>query len=76
MRNASHRLEAHIAKALNKIRKPSTVEEITDLLNAELEAGDQSFKVEKGRVLREREWNRLDSILVEKSPSQIGSTGH
>ena len=47
MRNPSHRLEAHIAKALNKIRKPSTVEAITDLLNGELEPGDQSFKVEK-----------------------------
>jgi len=34
--NSRHRLEDQISRALNKIRKPSTAEEITELLNSEL----------------------------------------
>jgi hypothetical protein len=45
--NPSRRLDVHIARALNKIRKPSTAEEITDLLNGELDPGDRSFHVEE-----------------------------
>ena len=40
-------IESHLAKALNKIRKPSTVEEVTDLLNKDLGPGDQFFGVEE-----------------------------
>jgi len=43
--NANHRLDEHILRALNKIKKPSTVEEITELLNRDLGPGDQPFQV-------------------------------
>jgi hypothetical protein len=42
--NASSRLEDHVLRALNKIRKPSTAEEITELLNRELGPGDRPFQ--------------------------------
>jgi hypothetical protein len=36
-------LDEHIWRALNKIRKPSTAEEITDVLNRDLGPGDPPF---------------------------------
>jgi hypothetical protein len=36
--------ERHISRALNKIKKPSTAGEITDLLNRDLEQGDPAFQ--------------------------------
>lgn len=41
--NANRRLEEHIRRALNKIKKPSTAEEITELLNRDLGPGDRPF---------------------------------
>jgi hypothetical protein len=41
--NSSLRLHEHILRALNKIKKPSTVEEITELLNRDLGPGDRPF---------------------------------
>ena len=35
--NVGRRLDEHILQALNKIRKPSTAGEITELLNRDLE---------------------------------------
>jgi hypothetical protein len=43
---ANHRLDRHILRALNKIKKPSTAEEITELLNRDLGSGDQPFQLE------------------------------
>jgi hypothetical protein len=43
--NPNRTLGLHITRALNKIRKPSTAEEITDLLNGELDSGDQTFQI-------------------------------
>ncbi len=43
----SRRLDEHISRALNKIRKPSTVEEITELLNGDLEPGDRAFQTKE-----------------------------
>jgi hypothetical protein len=40
----SSRRDAHISRALNKIRKPSTAEEITELLNRELDSEDRPFQ--------------------------------
>jgi hypothetical protein len=37
-------LSEHISLALNKIRKPSTAGEITELLNRDLEQGDRAFQ--------------------------------
>jgi hypothetical protein len=34
----------HILRALNKIRKPSTADEITELLNCDLDPEDQPFQ--------------------------------
>ena len=34
--NANRRLDEHVLRALNKIKKPSTSEEITELLNRDL----------------------------------------
>jgi hypothetical protein len=42
--NSSRRLDEHISRALNKIRKPSTAEEITELLNRDLEPEDRPFQ--------------------------------
>jgi hypothetical protein len=41
--NADRRLDEHILRALNKIKKPSTAEEITDLLNRDLDPGERPF---------------------------------
>ena len=43
--NAHHRLDGHILRALNKLEKPSTTEEIAELLNRDLGPGDQPFQV-------------------------------
>ena len=45
--NSGRNLNESITRALNKIRKPSTVEEITDLLNRELGPGDRSFQAKE-----------------------------
>jgi hypothetical protein len=42
--NADRRLDEHISRALNKIRKPSTAEEITELLNHDLGPRDRPFQ--------------------------------
>jgi len=41
----ANRLDEHMRRALNKIRKPSTAEEITDVLNRDLDPGDPPFQV-------------------------------
>lgn len=42
--NAKRRLDDHVLRALNKIKKPSSAEEITELLNRDLDPGDRPFK--------------------------------
>jgi hypothetical protein len=42
--NANRRLDDHLFRALNKIRKPSTAEEITELLNRDLDPGERPFQ--------------------------------
>jgi hypothetical protein len=42
--NLSRRLDEHILRALNKIRKPSTASEITELLNRDLDFDDGPFQ--------------------------------
>jgi hypothetical protein len=41
--NVNRRLDDHVLRALNKIRKPSTAEEITELLNRDLSPGERPF---------------------------------
>lgn len=58
--NANPRLDEHILRALNKIKKPSTAEELTELLNRDLGPGDQPFQVrEVATWLRKAEENVL-----------------
>ena len=58
--NASHRLDAHILRALNEIKKPGTAEEITELLNSDLGPGHQPFHVRQVAAwLRNAEENVL-----------------
>ena len=42
--NANRRLDQHVLRALNRIRKPSTAEEITELLNRDLGPGDRPIQ--------------------------------
>jgi hypothetical protein len=42
--NSNRRLDEHVLRALNRIRKPSTAEEITELLNRDLGPGDRPFQ--------------------------------
>jgi len=59
--NSRRRLDEHISRALNKIRKPSTAEEITELLNRDLEPEDRPF-----RTKEVAEWlrNAGDAVLT------------
>ena len=43
----STRLTADIARALNRIKKPSTAGEITELLNRELDPDDRAFRTQE-----------------------------
>jgi hypothetical protein len=43
----SRRLDEDITRGLNKIRKPSTAEEITELLNRDLELEDRPFQAKE-----------------------------
>jgi len=42
--NSNRNLNEHILRALNKIRKPSTSGEITELLNRDLDLDDRPFQ--------------------------------
>jgi hypothetical protein len=45
--NANRRLGEHILRALNKVKRPSTAEEITELLNRDLGLGDRPFQTKE-----------------------------
>jgi hypothetical protein len=59
--NSSRRLDEHISRALNKIRKPSTAEEITELFNRDLEPEDRPFRAKE---VAERLRNTEDTALT------------
>jgi hypothetical protein len=58
---SSSRLDAHISRALNTIRKPSTAEEITELLNRELDSEDRPFETKE---VAERLHNSQNAVLT------------
>jgi hypothetical protein len=58
--NSSH-LDEHISRGLNKIRKPSMAEEITELVNGDLEPDDRPFQT---KDVAERLRNTGDSALT------------
>lgn len=45
--NADPRLDEQLRRALNKIKRPSTAEEITELVNRDLGSEDRPFQVEE-----------------------------
>jgi hypothetical protein len=57
----SRHLDEHISRALNKIKKPSTAEEITELLNRDLEPEDGPFQTKE---VAERLRNIGDAVLT------------
>ena len=57
----SRRPDEHISRALNQIRKPSTAEEIAELLNRDLEPEDRPFQTKE---IEERLRNTGDTALT------------
>lgn len=54
--NANLRLDEQVRRALNKIKRPSAAEQITELLNQELSPDDRPFSEEEvDRWLRDSE---------------------
>ena len=58
--NANRRLDDHLLRALNKIRKPSTAEEIAELLNRDLDPGERPFRTREIATWLE---NASDQVL-------------
>ena len=70
--NSSRRLSEHILRALNKIRKPSTAGEITELLNRNLDLGDRPFHAKDvAEWLRNNEDTALTLVLVKGSSPKV-----
>ena len=67
--NAARRLDGYILRALNKIRKPSTAEEITELLNRDLGPGERPFQTrEIANWLRDASDKVLGLYWLETRP--------
>jgi hypothetical protein len=67
--NPDHHLDEHVLRALNKIKKPSTAEEITELLNRDLGPGDRPFQTrEVASWLRNAEDKVLSLFWLENRP--------
>lgn len=67
--NADRRLEDHIVRALNKIRKPSMAEEIAELVNRDLGPGERPFQTrEIANWLRDASDKVLGLYWLETRP--------
>jgi hypothetical protein len=67
--NANPRLDEQVRRALNKIKRPSTAEEITELLNQELSSGDNPFsEAEVDRCLRDNREKVLQLYWLRNRP--------
>jgi hypothetical protein len=67
--SSNHRLGEHISRALNKIKKPSTAGEVTELLNRDLEQGDRAFQeTDVAEWLRNREDTALTLYWSKARP--------
>jgi hypothetical protein len=65
----------HILLALNKIRKPSTAGEITELLNRDLDQGERPFEEKDiAQWLRNSKDNSVDTLLVKGSSTKVRSS--
>ena len=67
--NANPRLGEQVRRALNKIKRPSTAEGITELLNQELSPGDNPFsEAEVVRWLRDNREKALQLYWLRNRP--------
>jgi hypothetical protein len=67
--NTNPRLDEQVRRALNKIKRPSTAEEITELLNQELSPGDNPFsEAEVERRLRDSREKVLELYWLRNRP--------
>jgi len=67
--NANARLDEQVRRALNKIKRPSTAEEITELLNQELRPGDNPFsEAEIDRWLHDSREKVLELYWLRNRP--------
>ena len=71
--NSSRHLSEHMLRALNRIRKPSTAGEITELLNRDLDRDESPFQAKDvAEWLRNTENIASDTVLVEGSSPKVG----
>jgi hypothetical protein len=67
--NANDRLDEHVLRALNKIKKPSRAEEITELLNRDLGTGDRPFQTKEVATWLRNAGNKVLSLYwLENRP--------
>jgi len=67
--NSKGTLDRHLTRALNKIKKPSTIEEIAELLNHELDPGTAHSKTkEVAEWLRNAEDKTLTLYWLRTRP--------
>ncbi len=67
--NRDPRLDEHLLRAMNKIKKPSTAEEITELLNRDLGPGERPFQTrEVATWLRNADDKVLSLFWLENRP--------
>jgi hypothetical protein len=67
--NVDRHLDEHVLRALNKIKKPSTAEEITELVNRDLGPGERPFQVgEVSSWLRNAAHRILNLYWLESRP--------
>jgi hypothetical protein len=70
--NSSRSLDEQISRVLNKIRKPSTAEEITRFAQSRTRSGRWDFPSKGSRgVVADREGHHVDSVLVKDSSPQV-----
>jgi hypothetical protein len=69
--NSSRRLREYILRALNKIRKPSTAGEITELLNRNLDLDDSPFQA---NYVAEWLRNNEDTVLTVHASTLFASS--
>ena len=67
--NANPSLHERVLRALNKIKKPSTAEEITELVNRDLGPADRPFQVQEVSTWLQNAADRILSLYwLESRP--------
>ena len=69
---SNRHLSEHISLALNKIRKPSTAGEITELPNRDLAQEERPFEEKRHRaVVAKQRGHDVDIVLVKGSSPKV-----